>query len=66
MNLINTLNYFINEQEGELQDIEWDIKEKTKTNHEDNDIDWYVERYDATKQRLDYLQQIKSIIEELK
>ena len=64
MNLINTLNYFINEQEGELQDLEWDIKEET--NYGDNNIDWYVERYDATKQRLDYLQQIKSIIEELK
>ena len=64
MNLINTLNYFINEQEGELQDIEWDIKEET--NYGDNNIDWYVERYDAIKQRLDYLQQIKSIIEELK
>ena len=64
MNLINTLNYFINEQEGELQDLEWDIKEET--NYGDNNIDWYVERYDAIKQRLDYLQQIKSIIEELK
>ena len=36
---------------------------KEETNHEVNDIDWYVERYDETKQRLEDLQEIKSIIE---
>ena len=61
MTLIDTLNYLIRDQEGELQCCEWDIKEET--NHEDNDIDWYVERYDETKQRLEDLQEIKSIIE---
>ena len=61
MTLIDTLNYFIRDQEGELQCCESDIKEET--NHEVNDIDWYVERYDETKQRLEDLQEIKSIIE---
>ena len=35
MTLIDTINYLIREQEGELQCLEWDIKEKT--NHEVND-----------------------------
>jgi hypothetical protein len=64
MTLIDTINYLIREQEGELQCLEWDIKEET--NHEVNDIDWYVERYDETKQRLENLQEIKSIIENVK
>ena len=60
MTLLDTLNYIIREQEGDLQSCEWDIKEET--NHEDNDIDWYVERYDETKQRLEDLQEIYDIL----
>jgi len=61
MSLIDTLNYFIKDQEGHLQCIEWDIREET--NQEEPDLDWYCEEYDATKQRLEDLQKIKSIIE---
>ena len=61
MSLLDTLNYFIQDQEGHLQCLEWDIREET--NHEVNDIDWYVEQYDLTKQRIEDLKQIKTIIE---
>ena len=61
MNLIDTLNYFIQDQEGHLQCIEWDIREET--NQEEPDLDWYCEEYDLTKERIEDLQKIKSIIE---
>jgi hypothetical protein len=61
MSLIETLNYFINDQEGHLQCLEWDIREEL--NQEKPDIDWYVEQYDLTKQRLEDLKQIKTILE---
>ena len=62
MSLIDTLNYFIQDQEGDLQCYEWDIKEET--NYENNNIDWYCERYDETKQRIEDLKQIKTILEQ--
>ena len=61
MSLIDTLNYFIQDQEGHLQCIEWDIREST--NYECGDYDWYCEQYDLCKQRIEDLQQIKSIVE---
>ena len=61
MSLIDTLNYLIKDQEGDLQCYEWDIREEL--NHEVNDVDLYVEQYDLTKQRIEDLKTIKSIIE---
>ena len=61
MTLIDTLNYFIEDQEGHLQCLEWDIREET--NYENNDIDWYCEQYDEVKQRIEDLKQIKTILE---
>jgi hypothetical protein len=61
MSLIDTLNYFIEDQEGHLQCLEWDIREET--NHEVNDLDWYCEEYDIAKQRVEDLKQIKTILE---
>ena len=61
MSLLDTLNYLIKDQEGDLQCYEWDIREEL--NHEVNDLDWYTEQYDLTKQRLEDLKQIKIIIE---
>jgi predicted GNAT superfamily acetyltransferase len=63
MSLIDTLNYFINDQEGDLQCLEWDIREET--NYENNNIDWYCEEYDEVKQRIEDLKQIKTIVEHL-
>jgi hypothetical protein len=61
MPLLDTINYFIQDQEGHLQCLEWDIREET--NYENNDIDWYCEQYDEAKQRIEDLKIIKSIIE---
>ena len=61
MPLLDTLNYFIQDQEGHLQCLEWDIREET--NYENNNIDWYCEQYDEAKQRVEDLKTIKSIIE---
>lgn len=61
MSLLDTLNYFIEDQEGHLQCYEWDIREEL--NQENPDIDWYCEQYDEAKQRVEDLKTIKSIIE---
>ena len=63
MTLIETLDYFIRDQQGELQGLEWDIREET--NREDPDLDWYCNEYDDTKERLENLEKIKSIIAKL-
>ena len=60
MTLIETLEYFIRDQQGELQGLEWDIREET--NQEDPDLDWYCNEYDDTRRRLEDLEKIKSII----
>jgi hypothetical protein len=62
MSLIDTLKFFIEDQEGHLQCLEWDIREET--NHEVNDLDWYCGEYDLAKERLEDLKQIKSMLEE--
>jgi hypothetical protein len=62
MTLLDTLNYFIEDQEGHLQCLEWDIREEL--NQEKPDIDWYCEEYDIAKQRVENLQEIKLMIEE--
>ena len=62
MTLLDTLNYFIEDQEGHLQCLEWDIREEL--NQEKPDIDWYCEEYDIAKQRVQDLQEIKLMIEE--
>jgi hypothetical protein len=63
MTLIKTLDYFIEDQQGELQGLEWDIREET--NQENPDLDWYCNEYDDTKERLEDLEKIKSIIVKL-
>lgn len=63
MTLIDTLDYFIDDLQGHMQCLEWDIREET--NHEVNDLDWYCQEYDLAKQRLEDLQQIKTIVEHL-
>ena len=63
MSLIETLEYFIQDQEGDLQCFEWDIREELNHQYEMNDLDWYTEQYDLTKQRIEDLKQIKTILE---
>lgn len=62
MSLLDTLNYFIEAEKAELTDLEWQIREET--NYEDSDIGDLCDYYDSSKQRLEDLQEIKSIIEQ--
>ena len=61
MTLIDTINYFIPQLEGDLEDLSWQIREET--NYEDCSLDWLCEQYDAVEDHLQNLQKIKSIIE---
>lgn len=58
MTLIDTIDHFIKDTEGNLQCYEWDIREEL--NQEEPDLTWYTEQYDLCKQRIEDLQQIKS------
>lgn len=61
MALIDTLGYLIDHEMALLTDLAGDIREET--NQEEPDIEYFCEMYDECKQRLEDLQQIKSIIE---
>ena len=65
MTLIDTLEYFIDDQRGRLQDIEWEIHEETNYDDEGHDerMTDFCEQYDEHLERLEDLKQIKSIIE---
>lgn len=62
MSLIDTLEYFIDQIEGDLEEIAWEIQEET--NFEDNSIDWLSEQYDYKLEHLNNLKQIKTILEQ--
>ena len=65
MGLIDTLEYFIDDTQARLSDIEWEIREET--NYDDDGhqerMDQFCEEYDEHKARLEDLKTIKSIIE---
>ena len=65
MSLIDTLEYFIDDQRGLLQDIEWEIREETNYDDEEHQERFQdlCERYDEHVDRIEDLKQIKSIIE---
>jgi hypothetical protein len=60
MSLLDTLNYFIDDQEGHMECFSWDIREEL--NQEEPDITWYCEQFDICKQRLEDLQTIKNFL----
>lgn len=60
MSLLDTLNFFIQDQQGHQQCLEWDIREEL--NQEEPDITWYCEEYDCTKQRHEDLETIKNFL----
>jgi hypothetical protein len=62
--LIDTIEYFIPQLEGDLEDLSWQIREET--NFEDNSIDWLSDEWDEKAKHLENLKQIKSIVENLK
>ncbi len=67
MSLIDTLEYFIDDTQARLSDIEWEIREET--NYDDDDhqerMEQFCEEYDEHKERLEDLQQIKTLINQL-
>jgi hypothetical protein len=60
MSLLDTLQYFIKDQQGHQQCLEWDIREEL--NQQEPDITWYCKEYDETKQRIEDLETIKNIL----
>jgi hypothetical protein len=60
MTILDTINWFIDELEGDLECLSWEIREET--NFEDNSIDWLSEQYDEKEKHLNNLQEIKNII----
>lgn len=67
MGLIHTLEYFIDDTQARLSDIEWEIREETNYDDEGHQerMDDFCEEYDEHKERLEDLKQIKSIIQNL-
>ena len=65
MGLIDTLEYFIDDTQARLSDIEWEIREETNYDDEGHQerMDDFCEEYDEHKARLEDLKTIKSIIE---
>ena len=62
MTLLDTLNYYLEEASGQMEELSWEIREET--NFEDNNIDHLTECYDFNKELYDNLKQIKLMIEE--
>jgi hypothetical protein len=65
MTILDTLEYFIDDTQARLSDIEWEIREET--NYDDDGhrerMGQFCEEYDEHKERLEDLKTIKSIIE---
>jgi len=58
MNLLETLDYFMNETEAYMNELSWEIR-----NYEDNNVESLSEEYDFNQELHDNLLKIKSIIE---
>ena len=64
MSLLDTLEYFIDDTQAHLSDIEWEIREETNYDddgHEER-MEQFCEEYDDHKERLEDHKTIKSII----
>jgi hypothetical protein len=60
MTKVQTIKFFINQIEGDLEDLYWQIQEET--NYEDNSVDDLSEEYDEKKE---HLENLKSILSQL-
>ena len=62
MSMIDTLNYYIEQAEADLQGLEWDIREETNFDgdHHQLIMDDLCDSYDHVKLLLEDLQKIKS------
>jgi len=65
MGLIDTLEYFIDDTQARLSDVEWEIREETNYDDEGHQerMDDFCEQYDEHKERLEDLKQIKIILQ---
>ena len=65
MTLLNTLEYFIDDTQARLSDIEWEIREETNYDDEGHQerMDQFCEEFDEHKERLEDLKKIKTILE---
>jgi hypothetical protein len=63
MSLIDTLEYFIDDTQARLSDIEWCWTMTHDDEGHQERMDDFCEEYDEHKQRIEDLKQIKSIIE---
>ena len=61
MNLLQTLEYYLNETAAYMEELSWEIREET--NYEDNNTESLSEEYDFNQQLHDNLHKIKSIVE---
>ena len=62
MNLVDTLDHFIREQEAQLESLSLEIREETY--FEDNLVDSLSEEYDYHKEHLENLKKIRDLIME--
>ena len=62
MSMIDTLNYYIEQVEADLEGLSWDIREETNYEGETHDLmmNDLCDSYDLVKQQLEDLRQIKS------
>lgn len=62
MSMIDTLNYYIEQAEADLEGLSWDIREESNYDGETHDLimDELCESYDTVKQQLEDLRKIKS------
>lgn len=63
MNLLQTLEYFMDETTPYMEELSWEIRKET--NYEDNNVESLSEEYDFNKELHDNLLKIKSIVGEL-
>ncbi len=62
MTLLDTINYYLDEAEGDMESLSWEIREET--NYEDCNLDSLTELYDFHKENYENLQKIKKMIVE--
>lgn len=58
MNLLQTLDYFMNDTAAQMESLSWEIREET--NFEHNALDYLCEEYDFNQELHDNLLKIKS------
>jgi hypothetical protein len=66
--MIETLNYYIEQVEADLQELEWEIREETNYSGDTHQLimDDLCESYDYVKQKLEDLKKIKSELDRLR